>query len=120
MSKPRKKCEREVQKTLSELDHPDMIQASPWFHARTMTRIHALEEAGTAVSLWTWGRRWLRPALVAAIIVLNIAVTAQVWVTEASGSSQTSRTKSAATQLSSLAVEYGYQSSSDVWGLSEK
>ncbi len=112
MSKPRTKFEPEVLKALSELDHPEAIQASPWFHSRTMTRIHALGESPASASIWSWMRRWLRPALVTAIIVLNIAVTAQVWIT---ATSQSSQSKSTEDPISVLAVEYGYQSSGVLW-----
>ena len=110
MSKPQEINSTPIQQIFDELDHPEPIVASPRFYKRVMQRIQVQEVGELSRS-----RQWLRPALLAAMIVLNLMVMTQVWCNLQQGAESSDQ---ATRGISVLAEEYGYDLDSDFWSWS--
>ena len=72
--KSKAQIEQEVMKTLECFEQRTPIECNPFFSTRVMARIRSLEETQHARSLRrVFSLGYLRPALLALIVVLNIA-----------------------------------------------
>ena len=72
--KSKEQIEQEVMKTLQCFEQRESIECNPFFATRVLARIRSLEEEQRARSLRkVFSLGYLRPALLALIVVLNIA-----------------------------------------------
>ena len=117
MSQSQHTTDQHIHQILDELDHPEAIQASPGFHQRVMNRIQDHGNSSTLVLRHSWQRQWLRPALLAAMIILNVTVMTQVWHSLNQRTVPSDRTTS---ETAVLAAEYGYELDSDLWAWSQE
>lgn len=117
MSKLQETNSAKIQQILDELEHPEPIVASPWFHTRVMQRIQDQENQSEPSLRHPWCGRWLRPALLGAMIVLNVTIMSQVWRNWQQG---TGTSEQSTRGVAILAAEYGYDLDSDFWAWSEE
>lgn len=63
--------EKQVRQTMSLLDHPEKIQAGPWFRSHVHNKLRQLHEKPEPQT-WVW-QRLLRPSVLVIIVILNVA-----------------------------------------------
>lgn len=102
----------ETERTLAGLEQPEQIEVAPWFQSRVMCRIEAMETGVEARSVWGWTGLWLRPALVVAVVALNVTITIQVFHAVRTVPAPVDSTSNPAAKL---AQAYGYQVQEDLW-----
>jgi hypothetical protein len=106
--------EQEVEKTLTCLDQAERLEPSPWFAARLQARIDALESEPGRTGLSIWTRLFMKPALLALMVVLNLATLFMAM--QPNGNGQETRMQNVA----SLASDYGITYTDAFFGISEQ
>jgi len=67
-----KRIEEEVIKTLQYLERNETIDPGPFFYTRLQARINDLHKPKASLFDWLFGVQWVRPALIALLILVNV------------------------------------------------
>jgi hypothetical protein len=111
MNQRNHRIEQEIEQTLATFDACTRLRASPWFAHRVKARLTALRDDRAPAGMVAFAR--LRPALIALIVLLNLA-TAVVAV-------QRSQRDASARQIyiQSFASEYAFTTTEMLFDLDE-
>jgi hypothetical protein len=96
----KKQIEKEVEKTLQQLDHFEKLESDPFFYTRLQAKMKNTQNQHIQSAILSFAGRHLRPAFLILVLVLNLISALVVFQNRNSGSdSQT-------INLSSFADDY--------------
>lgn len=102
----KERIEKEVEKTLQQLDQFEKLESDPFFYTRLQAKMKSTQNQHNQSAIFSFAGRYLRPAFLILLLVLNLISALVVLQNRNSGSDSQS------TNISSFADEYSINDNS--------